>query len=179
MIKNARNNKEKAYYISMYLDFIKNTLYTQTMYAEFEDYIHETVENNKQINALVLNDKWSMLLKKYYGEDFEVDPLSMVGWARIPHFYNSFYVYKYATGCCSAVSCAQDILKNGPDNYLNFLKKGGSDYPLNLLKSNNIDLNSQKPIKNTIKKFDELVNELEKLYIRSKNISIKTRKTFK
>lgn len=163
LIENAQNNKEKAYYISMYLDFIKNTLYTQTMYAEFEDYIHETVENNKQLNALVLNDKWSMLLKKYYGEDFEVDPLSMVGWARIPHFYNSFYVYKYATGCCSAVSCAQDILKNGPDNYLNFLKKGGSDYPLNLLKSNNIDLNSQKPIENTINKFDELVDELEKL----------------
>ena len=163
LIKNATNNKEKAYYISMYLDFIKNTLYTQTMYAEFEDYIHEAAENNKQLNALVLNDKWSMLLKKYYGDDFEVDPLSMVGWARIPHFYNSFYVYKYATGCCSAVTCAQDILKNGPDDYLNFLKKGGSDYPLNLLKSNNVDLNSQKPIKKTIDKFDELVNELEKL----------------
>lgn len=163
LIKNAKNNKEKAYYISMYLDFIKNTLYTQTMYAEFEDYIHEAAENNKQLNALVLNDKWSMLLKKYYGNDFEVDPLSMVGWSRIPHFYNSFYVYKYATGCCSAVTCAQDILKNGPDNYLNFLKKGGSDYPLNLLKSNNVDLNSQKPIKNTIDKFDQLVNELEKL----------------
>ncbi|WP_455539784.1 oligoendopeptidase F [Terrisporobacter sp.] len=163
LIKNAGSNEEKAYYISMYLDFIKNTLYTQTMYAEFEDYIHECVENNKQLNALVLNDKWSMLLKKYYGEDFEVDPLSMVGWARIPHFYNSFYVYKYATGCCSAVCCAQDILKNGPENYLNFLKKGGSDYPLNLLKSNNIDLNSQKPIQNTIEKFDQLVNELEKL----------------
>ena len=55
-----------------------------------------------------------MLLKKYYGDGFEVDPLSMVGWSRIPHFYNSFYVYKYATGCCSAVSCAQDILENGP-----------------------------------------------------------------
>ncbi|WP_434798018.1 oligoendopeptidase F [Terrisporobacter vanillatitrophus] len=163
LIKNARNNKEKAYYISMYLDFIKNTLYTQSMYAEFEDYIHEAAENNKQLNALVLNDKWSMLLKKYYGDDFEVDPLSMVGWARIPHFYNSFYVYKYAAGCCSAVTCAQDILKNGPDNYLNFLKKGGSDYPLNLLKSNNVDLNSQKPIKNTIEKFDQLVDELEKL----------------
>lgn len=163
LIKNAKNNKEKAYYISMYLDFIKNTLYTQTMYAEFEDYIHEAAENNKQLNALVLNDKWSMLLKKYYGDDFEVDSLSMVGWARIPHFYNSFYVYKYATGCCSAVACAQDILKNGPDNYLNFLKKGGSDYPLNMLKSNNVDLNSQKPIKNTIDKFEQLVNELEKL----------------
>ena len=163
LIKNAKNNKEKAYYISMYLEFIKNTLYTQTMYAEFEDYIHETAEEGKELNALVLNDKWSMLLKKYYGDGFEVDPLSMVGWSRIPHFYNSFYVYKYATGCCSAVSCAQDILENGPNNYLNFLKKGGSDYPLNLLKSNNIDLNSQKPIKDTIKKLDQLVEELEKL----------------
>ena len=163
LIKNAKNNKEKAYYISMYLEFIKNTLYTQTMYAEFEDYIHETAEEGKELNALVLNDKWSMLLKKYYGDGFEVDPLSMVGWSRIPHFFNSFYVYKYATGCCSAVSCAQDILENGPNNYLNFLKKGGSDYPLNLLKSNNIDLNSQKPIKDTIKKFDQLVEELEKL----------------
>ena len=163
LIKNAKNNKEKAYYISMYLEFIKNTLYTQTMYAEFEDYIHETAEEGKELNALVLNDKWSMLLKKYYGDGFEVDPLSMVGWSRIPHFYNSFYVYKYATGCCSAVSCAQDILENGPNNYLNFLKKGGSDYPLNLLKSNNIDLNSRKPIKDTIKKFDQLVEELEKL----------------
>ena len=163
LIKSARNNKEKAYYISMYLDFIKNTLYTQTMYAEFEDYIHEAVENNEQLNALVLNDKWSTLLKKYYGNDFEVDSLSMVGWSRIPHFYNSFYVYKYATGCCSAVTCAQDILNNGPENYLNFLKKGSSDYPLNLLKSNNVDLNSQKPIKNTIDKFNKLVNELESL----------------
>ena len=163
LIKNARNNKEKAYYITMYLDFIKNTLYTQTMYAEFEKYIHETSEKGEQLNALVLNDKWGELLKKYYGKDFEVDPLSMVGWARIPHFYNSFYVYKYATGCCSAVSCADQILKNGPEGYLNFLKKGGSDYPLDLLKSNNIDLTSDKPIKNTIKKFDSLVSQLEKI----------------
>ena len=163
LIQNAKNNKEKAYYISMYLDFIKNTLYTQTMYAEFEDYIHESIESGEQLNALVLNDKWSQLLKKYYGKDFEVDSLSMVGWSRIPHFYNSFYVYKYATGCCSAISCAQDILKNGSENYLNMLKKGGSDYPLNLLKSNNIDLNTKKPIENTIEKFNELVEELEEL----------------
>ena len=161
LIKNAKNNKEKAYYISMYLDFIKNTLYTQTMYAEFENYIHKACQNGKQINALVLNDKWSELLKKYYGQDFEVDSLSMVGWARIPHFYNSFYVYKYATGCCSAVSCAQDILRNGPENYLDFLKRGGSDYPLDLLKTNNVDLTSKKPIINTIKKFEQLVSELE------------------
>ena len=147
----------------MYLDFIKNTLYTQSMYAEFEDYIHEAFESGKQINALVLNDKWSQLLKKYYGQDFEVDQLSMVGWARIPHFYNSFYVYKYATGCCSAVNCAQEILQKGPDSYMNLLKKGGSDYPLELLKDNNIDLTNKKTIMNTIKKFDQLVSELEKI----------------
>ncbi len=163
LIKNAQDKEQKAYYISMYLDFIKNTLYTQTMYAEFENYIHEAFEDGNQINALVLNDKWSQLLKKYYGQDFEVDQLSMVGWARIPHFYNSFYVYKYATGCCSAVSCAQDILENGPENYLHFLKKGGSDYPLELLKENNIDLTNKKPIIKTIKKFDQLVSELEKI----------------
>ena len=163
LIKNAKNNKEKAYYISMYLEFIKNTLYTQTMYAEFEDYIHETAEEGKELNALVLNDKWSMLLKKYYGDGFEVDPLSMVGWSRIPHFYNSFYVYKYATGCCSAVSCAQDILENGPNNYLNFLKKGGSDKPLNLLKSGGVDLTNDKSIQVSIDKFNKLLVELEKL----------------
>ena len=163
LIKNAKNDKEKAYYITMYLDFIKNTLYTQTMYAEFEKYIHETSEKGGQLNALVLNDKWKELLKKYYGSDFEVDSLSMVGWARIPHFYNSFYVYKYATGCCCAVNCAQQILKKDSQSYINFLKKGGSKYPLDLLKENNIDLTSEKPIINTINKFDDLVSQLDKI----------------
>ncbi|VHR37626.1 oligoendopeptidase F [Clostridioides difficile] len=103
------------------------------------------------------------LLKKYYGQSYELDQLSKVGWARIPHFYNSFYVYKYATGCSAGVSFAQDILKNGSDNYMSFLKKGSSDYPINLLKSSGINLTNTKPIENTIKKFDSLVAELEKL----------------
>ncbi|MGL5694306.1 MAG: oligoendopeptidase F [Peptostreptococcaceae bacterium] len=162
LIKNARNDKEKAYYISEYLDLIKNTLYTQTMYAEFEKTIHEMVENNKNVNALVLNDIWSQLLKKYYGESYEVDPLSMVGWSRIPHFYNSFYVYKYATGCSAGITFAQSILNdNGADQYMAFLKQGGSDYPINILKNNGVNLNSTKPIQNTIKRFDDLVKELE------------------
>ena len=105
----------------------------------------------------------SQLLKKYYGKDFEVDPLAMIGWSRIPHFYNSFYVYKYATGCSAGVSFAQDILKNGSDNYINFLKKGGSDYPINVLKDAGVNLTSTKPIEDTINKFDSLVKELEKL----------------
>ncbi|RDY23585.1 oligoendopeptidase F [Romboutsia maritimum] len=163
LIKNSTNDKEKAYYISKYLDLIKDTLYTQTMYAEFEKSIHEMIEDGKNVNALVLNDKWSQLLKQYYGQDYEVDSLGMVGWSRIPHFYNSFYVYKYATGCSAGVSFAQDILKNGPDNYTEFLKKGGSDYPINVLKSSGINLTSTRPIQDTINKFDSLVKELEKI----------------
>lgn len=163
LIKNSENDQQKAYYITQYLDLIKDTLYIQTMYAEFEKTIHELVENNKSINALVLDDIWGQLLTKYYGKDYELDQLAKVGWSRIPHFYNSFYVYKYATGCSAGVSFAQDILKNGSDNYINFLKKGGSDYPINVLKDAGVNLTSTKPIENTINKFDSLVKELEKL----------------
>lgn len=163
LIKNSENDQQKAYYITQYLDLIKDTLYIQTMYAEFEKTIHELVENNKSINALVLDDIWEQLLTKYYGKDYELDQLAKVGWSRIPHFYNSFYVYKYATGCSAGVSFAQDILKNGSDNYINFLKKGGSDYPINVLKDAGVNLTSTKPIENTINKFDSLVKELEKL----------------
>ena len=163
LIKNSENDQQKAYYITQYLDLIKDTLYIQTMYAEFEKTIHELVENNKSINALVLDDIWGQLLTKYYGKDYELDQLAKVGWSRITHFYNSFYVYKYATGCSAGVSFAQDILKNGSDNYINFLKKGGSDYPINVLKDAGVNLTSTKPIEDTINKFDSLVKELEKL----------------
>lgn len=162
LIKNTTNNKEKAYYITKYLDLIRDTLYTQTMYAEFEKSVHEMIENGKSVNALVLNDIWGQLLKKYYGNDYEVDQLSTIGWSRIPHFYNSFYVYKYATGCSAGVTFAQDILKNGPDNYLSFLEKGSSEYPIDVLKDSGVNLMSTKPIENTIKKFDSLLKELEK-----------------
>lgn len=164
LIKGASNNQEKAYYISEYLELIKNTLYTQTMYAEFEKTIHEMVESNKNMNALVLNDLWSQLQRKYYGNSYEVEPLSMVGWSRIPHLYNSFYVYKYATGCSAGITFAQSILNNdGSENYMNFLKKGSSKYPIELLKESGVDLTSTKPIENTIKRFDELVKELENI----------------
>ena len=163
LIRNATNDQEKAYYITQYLDLIKNTLFMQTMYAEFEKIIHEMAEDSKNLNALVLDDIWGQLLEKYYGKDYKLDQLSKVGWSRIPHFYNSFYVYKYATGCSAGVSFAQNILKNGSDDYIEFLKKGGSDYPINLLKSADVNLESTKPIQDTINKFDSLLEELEKL----------------
>ena len=125
--------------------------------------IHELVENNKSINALVLDDIWGQLLINIMVKDYELDQLAKVGWSRIPHFYNSFYVYKYATGCSAGVNFAQDILKNGSDNYISFLKKGSSDYPIEVLKDCGVDLTSTKPIENTIDKFNSLVKELEEL----------------
>jgi oligoendopeptidase F len=135
------------------------------MYAEFEKIIHEKSQKGEPINVLVMNDTWGGLLKKYYGKDFEVEPLAMVGWARIPHFYNSFYVYKYATGCAAAISFSQDILNNskGTDNYMKFLSKGGSNYPIDILKQSGINLNSDKPIEKTLNKFESLVKELDTL----------------
>ena len=167
LIKIAENDEQKAYYITQYLDLIKDTLYIQTMYAEFEKNIHELVEQNKNINALVLDDIWGQLLVKYYGKDYELDQLAKVGWSRIPHFYNSFYVYKYATGCSAGVSFAEDILKNGSDNYIEFLKKGGSDYPIEVLKDAGVDLTNTKPIEDTIKKFDSLVKDLENIVLKN------------
>ncbi|WP_442971138.1 oligoendopeptidase F [Romboutsia sp. 1001713B170131_170501_G6] len=166
LIKNATNDKEKAYYITQYLDLIKDTVFIQTMYAEFEKIIHEMMENGEVVNTLVLDDTWGKLLQKYYGKDYELDQLAKVGWSRIPHFYNSFYVYKYATGCSAGVAFAQDILKNGSDNYINFLKKGSSDSPTNLLKKAGVDLTSTQPIENTINKFDSLVKELERIIVK-------------
>lgn len=163
LIKNAKDNNEKAYYITKYLDMIKGTLYIQTMYAEFEKEIHEKVEKKESINALVLNDIWGNLLTKYYGKDYELDQLSKVGWARIPHFYNSFYVYKYATGCSAGVSFVQKIINGEGNNYINFLKKGSSDYPIKLLKGAGVNLEDTKAIKEALNKFEDLVDELEKL----------------
>ena len=133
------------------------------MYAESENTIHEKIENEENINALVLNDIWGNLLTKYYGKDYELDQLSKVGWARIPHFYNSFYVYKYATGCSAGISFANKILEGETSNYINFLKKGSSDYPIELLKSSGVNLESTKPIEDTINRFNDLVEELEKI----------------
>lgn len=163
LIKDSKNNEEKAYYITQYLDMIKSTLFIQTMYAEFEKMIHEKVENNESINAIVLDDIWGQLLVKYYGKDYELDQLSKVGWSRIPHFYNSFYVYKYATGCSAGVSFAQKILSGENSDYIDFLKNGSSKYPLQLLQDAGVNLESKQPIEDTIKKFDDLVIELEKL----------------
>ena len=137
-------------------------------FRDFETNLEIDKEFNDELLNLCKSENISAAgidsnLLRRFNKDYELDQLAKVGWSRIPHFYNSFYVYKYATGCSAGVSFAQDILKNGSDNYINFLKKGGSDYPINVLKDAGVNLTSTKPIEDTINKFDSLVKELEKL----------------
>ncbi len=102
----------------------------------------------------------------YYGQDIIVDALIDMEWARIPHFYTSFYVYKYATGFSAAVSISRQILKEGRtavDRYLKFLKSGGSDYPIELLKITNVDMSTTEPVNNALKLFGSLLDQMEEL----------------
>ncbi len=166
LIKNAKNKEEKIYLISSYLEQIRGSIYTQLMYAEFEKNIYEAAESGKTLTALYLNEAWGSLMKKYQGEDFEVDELVRTGWARIPHFYWNFYVYTYASGLSAGITLSEKIINDGDEAreaYLEFLGAGGSDTPIELLRKAGVDMSSPEPIERALQKFDNLVTVLEKL----------------
>ncbi len=164
LLKNCENKQERIYLINHYLEQFRGTVYRQTMFAEFEKIIHETVEKGGALNPDTLNSIYRKLNCLYYGPGVISDSEIDIEWARIPHFYSAFYVYKYATGFSAATAIKQRILNKEPgalQSYLEFLKSGGSDYPLNLLKKAGVDLTSPQPVEAALKYFGELVNELE------------------
>ncbi|SKC54188.1 oligoendopeptidase F [Maledivibacter halophilus] len=166
LIKNAETTEEKIYLIGSYLEQIRGSIYTQLMYAEFEKIIHEAVESGETLTASFLNESWGNLMKKYYGEDFEVDELVKVWWSRIPHFYWNFYVYQYATGLSAGIKLSDNIVNGGEEEreaYLEFLGAGASDYPVELLQNAGVDMSTTEPVEKALEKFDELLTELEKL----------------
>jgi oligoendopeptidase F len=166
LIKNAKTKEEKIYLIGSYLEQIRGSIYTQLMYAEFEKNIHEAAESGETLTASFLNETWGNLMKKYYGEDFEVDELVKLWWSRIPHFYWNFYVYTYASGLSAGINLSDKIINDGEDArdaYLDFLAAGGSDGPIDLLKSAGVDMSTPEPVEKALQKFDQLLTELEKL----------------
>ena len=123
-------------------------------------------EKGKPLNVEVFNQTYETLFREYNGPEIIFDEEVKFGWSRIPHFYRPFYVYKYATGFASAIHLADRILagdKKTIDDYIEFLKSGSSDYPLELLKKTGVDLTSSKPIENTLNRFKELVNEFAQI----------------
>lgn len=166
MLKNTTDKTKKMYLLNYYMEQFRTTVYRQTMFAEFEKIIHGKAEAGESLTADVLCQVYHDLNVKYYGPDMVVDELIDMEWSRIPHFYTSFYVYKYATGFSAATAIAHKIVNEGQsaiDKYLQFLKSGGSDYPIELLKIAGVDMNTPEPVNNALKVFEDLLNQMEEL----------------
>lgn len=162
----TNNKNEKAYLLNHYLEEFRGTVFRQVMFAEFEKLIHSKVEQGEALTSEVLSSIYRDLNIKYFGSEVVVDQDIDMEWARIPHFYTSFYVYKYATGFSAAASLSQQILSEGKpavDRYISFLGSGGSDYPLELLKKAGVDLSTPKPVQDALNVFEGILNELEQL----------------
>lgn len=172
MLNNTNNIDDKIYYLVEFLDKFKATVYRQVMFAEFESIIHNKCDNNEPLTKDILCDIYYKLNVKHFSPSVIVDDDIKYEWARIPHFYNSFYVYKYATGFISALVIAEKLINNEPgfrEKYIEFLSSGGSDYPLELLKKLGIDLTLESTINDGFKVFEEKVNLLKK-YIDEKGV---------
>ena len=156
----------RRYLLNMYLEEFRTTLFRQTQFAEFEDLTHKEIENGGQLTADWMCDTYQELNDKYYGPAVEKDDTIRYEWARIPHFYNAFYVYKYATGFSAATAIAQKILTEGKpaaDRYIDFLRTGESDHPIELLKIAGIDMSNPQPIRDAMAAFTSILDEFESL----------------
>lgn len=160
-LKNAVG-QERIYLLSYYIDMIRTTLFRQTMFAEFEKYAHEEFEKGEPLSAEKLTKFYHNLNREYYGESVINDELIGYEWSRIPHFYNDFYVYKYATGITCAINIANMILEDesAVERYKKFLSAGGSMDSLDIIKIMGIDLTKKAPFKVAMKEFESLLNEL-------------------
>lgn len=166
LINTSKTKEEKIIYLTDYIEKIKSTIFRQTMFAEFEKIIYEKVENKEVLSTKILNEVYYDLNKKYFGENVELNQEIEIEWARIPHFYNEYYVYKYASGMCAALNIVSSILSGDKEvlkEYLLLLEKGCSEYPLELLQKVKVDFNTSKPFEMALNMFEAKVDELEKL----------------
>lgn len=166
MVDQARSREEKIYYLGQQLEQIRGTFYRQAMFAEFELEAHDKAEAGEGLSGEAFTGIYGDLLTRYSGDKMAVSPTYFSEWAYIPHFYSSFYVYQYAT-CISAASYfARSILTGGVkerDTYLNVLKAGGSDYPVDILKRAGLDMTSPAPYQAVISVFRDTLDQIETL----------------
>jgi oligoendopeptidase F len=181
LLDRAKTNKEKAHLVNHAIDEIRNTIVRQTMFAEFEKITHDLVEKGEPLTADVLRAQYRKLLELYFGvpeaapgktskpgkvSKFVIDPELELEGLRIPHFYHSFYVYKYATGLSAAIALSERVLHGGErelNDYLTFLKGGCSQWPLDLLRNAGVDMEKPTPVETALKRYADLVDQLEDL----------------
>lgn len=167
LLKTTKDRSLRKYLLSYYLDMFRTTVFRQTMFSEFEKFAHEVAERDEPLTVQLMSNYYLELNKKYYGKSVVHDEWISYEWARIPHFYRAFYVYKYSTGMISAVNIASAILEDGKnlDGYIKFLSAGGSMSPLDILKLANVDLTDKKAFEYALNDFkwalETLKSEME------------------
>ncbi|MDO4552902.1 MAG: oligoendopeptidase F [Bacillota bacterium] len=166
MLDKEKDPLRRKYLLNLYADAFRGTVFRQTMFAEFEQLTHQTVEEGGVLTAEWLSEEYGKLNRKYFGEEAFCDPQISMEWARIPHFYRAFYVYKYATGYSAAAALAEEILEEGApavEAYIKFLRSGSSNYPMDLLRGAGVDMSKPEPVERAMKTFEKLLVELETL----------------
>ena len=166
LLEQTNDSKMRAYIINRQIDDIRGTLFRQTMFAEFEKVIHALEESGAALTLEVFKTQYRKLLAAYFGSGVMLDPELELECLRIPHFYNAFYVYKYATGVSAAIALAERVLSGVPgavEAYLGFLKSGGAKFPLETLQAAGVDMRTSAPVESTLRLFERRLNELEDL----------------
>lgn len=168
LLKTIDDEKKRLYLLNHYLEGFRGTVFRQTMFAEFEHMIHQKAQAGEALTADSLTSMYYELNKKYFGNDIVVDEEIGLEWARIPHFYYNYYVYQYATGFSAATSLSKQILEEGKpavDRYIEFLKAGSSDYPIEVLKKAGVDMTTAQPIQEACDVFAQKLEEMEQLLL--------------
>lgn len=174
MLKNEKDDLFKLYLLDQYLENLRATLYRQTLFADFELQMHQHIEKGETLTPDWLDNKYLELTRLYYGHKkgiMKVDKYIQNEWSSIPHFYYDFYVYQYSTGIIASTALADMVLNGGEKErtrYLEFLKTGGSKYPLITLKTAGVDLTTQEPILKTLKMFNDLVENMRSIFYKLK-----------
>ncbi|MGX1981463.1 oligopeptidase F [Thermolongibacillus altinsuensis] len=166
LLKTIDDEKKRLYLLNHYLETFRGTVFRQTMFAEFEHMIHQKAQQGEALTAQLLTSLYYDLNKKYFGDGIVIDEEIGLEWARIPHFYYNYYVYQYATGFSAATALSKQILEEGTpavERYIEFLKAGSSDYPIEVLKKAGVDMTSAAPIEEACRVFEQKLNELEAL----------------
>ena len=167
LIETAKNKQEKICYYEKFFNQFRDSVIRQTMFAEFEKFAHDEYQKTKALSKDILNDKYFELNQKYFGNKVEILLETKFEWSRVPHFYKSFYVYKYSTGLISAIQIAHKIYNNEPnarENYLKFLSSGSTLPPVELLKITGVDLENEKT-------FDEVFAYIKSLLVDFKKLN--------
>ncbi|KMK96778.1 oligoendopeptidase F [Rossellomorea marisflavi] len=166
LLKTIDDEKKRLYLLNHYLEGFRGTVFRQTMFAEFEHHIHKKAQEGVALTSEYLTKEYYELNKKYFGDEIVIDEEIGLEWARIPHFYYNYYVYQYATGFSAATALSHQILEEGGpavERYIEFLKAGSSDYPIEVLKKAGVDMTTSSPVEEACKVFEEKLNEMETL----------------